>query len=487
MQELTLKQLYIELDTDPDLRRLGAYKVVHSEGKPILPIDVHLEGKDIHLGEGDFRETFTAFDKTVARSLDLGDSVFTEIYLDHLQVDTLKFSRSKSSRLFFDAAKVRNCEFGEFKSSEVYFDWSNIENIFLQKLSAGIVYLGTLKAENVDRGDIRDGKFRFYIDPGGTESFGDFVVSGAEKEFPEDKEKEIRKLTRNELVEELKANPDLRRLGRYEVLPEAGEEKFKISIDLDGSNVMFGEGDFSRMSVSLGDNDWASVNFGSSIFSELSLSSLKADRIDFANSQAGELFFDVAKLGECFLSNYYGYKFFGGQADVEVLFGEGADVKDMSLESMQVGQFHVNHIKAEELRLGKSRIREMSMSAEKGVQKLYCEESKLELLNLHESHLKELHFGDSEIRKALINKCSVGTVRCDNLKAEVFYIGNDGKNELGLIDFERAKGIKRIEMERILPYSGSNKTDERHIFSKLSFGEDPEEKLRELRTSRRKR
>lgn len=484
MLNLTLVDLYRELDIDPDLRRLGKYKVIHADNKPILSISINLEGRDVNLGEGDFRETFTAFDTTVARSLDLGSSIFTEVYLDRIRVDTLRLSGSKSSRFFFDYAKVENCEFGSFDASEVYFDWSEIENIFVQDLRAGIIYLGTLKTKYVDGGEIDNERFRFSVDSSGTDEFGDFIVLDEEEDLNEGEsfsEGEIRVLTEDEFIDQLKLDPDLRRLGRYRVLPDNPSSTFRIQVDYQGREIRLGEGDFSLANVSLGDISVERINFDSSRFGELGLGSLVAKRMDLCDSQIGVLRFDQSEIGECFLANFYGHKVFGGQSSIGVLYGEGGNVKEMDLEYMRLEQFHVNHLVASELKLGKSRVRELSMSAEKGIQKLYCDESKLWLLNLHESSLSELNFGNSEISKALINKCSVEIVRCDNLKAELFYIGNDGKNELGLVDFELAKGIKNIEVEKIVPNSGENKTGERHIFKKLSFGVEPENLGGEMR------
>ncbi len=151
------------------------------------------------------------------------------------------------------------------------------------------------------------------------------------------------------------------------------------------------------------------------------------------------------------------------------MFCERGNVKDFNFNTMEIEQINLNQMTIVELRLGKSKIRELFMSNGKNIQRLYCEESKLWLLNLHEATLEKLDFGESIITKALINKCTVKEVRCEELVSELLYVGNDGRNELGLVDFAEGKGIKHIEIEKILPKKDEATKEQRQVFETLRF------------------
>lgn len=475
---LSLEDLYHELEENPDLRRLGQYRVIAKGSKPVLPIDVNLEGRDVNLGEGDFTDSFVAFAETRARGLDLSDCAFTDLYLDNMKVDTLHFSESKASRLFFDYAKINNCEFGNFSSPELYFDEAEIENILMQNLRSGVVYLAKLKAANV----VSEGEnkvYKFLTDLNGTKSFGNFTIVetetvGSVEEGSEAVQK-VRSITLDELIDELKKDSDLRRLGKYQVVPE-GDGSSVVDMDLEGKDIFLGEGDFTKLpeGLSFAGTSAKSVDFDKCRFSELSLGSLKAERIDLSRSKSGWLTFNSAIIGECFFSDFEGDNIDGGEAKIENIFGERGITHRLKLDSMTVGQFNINNMQIKEFRLDESQIRELYMSNGKGVQDMFFSESQIELLNLHESSMHEVHFEWSKIHKALINKCSVEKIYCDELDTELLFIARH-KNELGEIDFSEMKDVSRVEIEAILPQTKEQGAERKATYKRLSFGNEPEE------------
>lgn len=460
MIELSISDLYRELNQNPDLRRLGEYKVKAKEGADVFPIELNLDGHDIHLGSGDFREAFTALSKTKARSLDFDNSIFTDLYLDYLEVESLKFSNSRASRLYFDYAKAKSCNFGEFVAPEVYFDEAQIESISRENLRTGILYLGKLKATDFDVEGMKLNAFR--------------IVTDAKPEVTSENngiaDEKVLVLHPNDFVRELRENSDLRRLGKYKVIPSTDNNSLLIDLDLKDKDINLGDGDFSLLHTSFGDTIAENIDFHGCLFTKLELGNLRARRLDFSHSQAPFLNFDHSKIGECFLGDFVGYKIQFNAAEVENIFGERGLVESIDFDSLTAEQFNVNSLCAENLMFARSKIRETYLSRGNGIKKMDFQESKLELLNLHEGELREVDFGNSRITRAMINKSIIDVVRAENLTAEVLFIGNDGKNKIRLLEFGDNKGIKHLELEKALP-SEIDREIKRSAFDKLSFGE----------------
>ena len=473
MLELSIKDLYEQLSQDPDLRRLGEYKVIAQKEKAVFPIELNLEGQDIHLGNGDFREAFTALSKTKARSLDFGNSVFTDLYLDYLEVEDLKFSSSRASRLYFDYAKVKNCNFGNFVAPEVYFDEVQAESIFGDNLETGILYLGKLKTINFDFEHIKSRAHRIALDANGI-SFPEYKIDSETEDVRGENigagSEGVLALSPDDFIQKLRENTDLRRLGRYKVIPPSDNNSLVIDLNLRDKDVNFGDGDFSLLHTSFGDTVAESIDFHNCLFTKLKLGNLQAKRLDFSHSQAPFLDFDYSKMDECFFGDFQGYRIHFSEAEVKNVFGERALTESISLDSLAAEQFNVNGLRAESFMLARSEIREMYLSRGDGIRKMEFQESKLELLNLHEGELKEVNFGNSRITRAMINKSTIDVVHCENLTAEVMFFGNDGKNKIGLLEFGDNKRIKHLELEEILA-SERDREIKRAAFHKLSFGE----------------
>jgi uncharacterized protein YjbI with pentapeptide repeats len=235
-------------------------------------------------------------------------------------------------------------------------------------------------------------------------------------------------------------------------------------------DIHLGRGDFSLLPVSFGNTKGKNIDFGESLFSELNFGTAEFDRVDFSHSQIGWLYFDSAQIDRCFFSDFKGFHAYGGNSNIAVIFGERGDFGDITLESMHSEQFNVNHMKATSMALGKSSVSEMYMSNGEGVGELHGGESILRILNLHESRIREIDFENSQITRALLNKCSIDSVHCDELKADLLYVGNDGKNEIGTLDFGESKGIKYINIDKILPTKREVEEEQRrHVFGELKF------------------
>src|SRR3989344_975109 len=193
MLELSIKDLYEQLSQDPDLRRLGEYKVIAEKEKAVFPIELNLEGQDIHLGNGDFREAFTALSKTKARSLDFGNSVAPEVYFDEVQA----------------------------------------ESIFGDNLETGILYLGKLKTINFDFEHIKSRAHRIALDANGI-SFPEYKIDSETEDVRGENigagSEGVLALSPDDFIQKLRENTDLRRLGRYKVIPPSDNNSLVIDL-----------------------------------------------------------------------------------------------------------------------------------------------------------------------------------------------------------------------------------------------------------------
>ncbi len=426
IRELTTKELWTELIQDPDLRRLGEYRVVPREGQTIFPIDIDFEGRSVHFGNGDFTDGFVALSKTKAESVDFGTSRFTDLYFDDLEAEQLLFSAARASRLYFDQAKLAECHFDEFTAPEVFFDDAAIGTIEGGRLRAGIVYLERLNSSGFNPESLAANTHRL-IDSEEPGIAGEGSDSRAEKDS--DLEREALVITPNEFLHYLAEDPDLSRLGAYRVVPETGEDtRGELHIEVELETLNFGRGDFSALRVYLGES--------------------KAELVDFSESRFDEMEFQGAQFRDCFLAdgNFRDIRF--GSASIENIFGERGAAQAVYLDRLSCRQFNAGEIRAHELRMGESHIGEMYFSRGEGVEKMYCEQARLGLLNLHEGVMQEFHFGESIMQRALINKARIGGLFIEGLEADKLYIGNAAGNEIGHLEFRQVTKINELALDK---------------------------------------
>lgn len=468
MRELTVGEFYAALEEDPNLERLGPYRVMAKPGEQIFPIDdraLNLTGQELRLGSGDFSNVFVAFDLNQATSLHLGASVFSDLYFDQTTIETLEFADSKSSRVFFDFAQVGQCHFNEFTSAEVYFDDAKIETVHIENLDTKIIYPARLEVTTIERGEVGKDAYRLAFDEGGRSEFGDFEIQNQDLDHGFVNDEQVVELTEQEFLQEVKSDPDLRRLGAYRLVDC---EQLIISLDEPQAELHFGHGDFSNCSVLFAGAKAAKVNFGNSAMAYMSLGDLEASELDFAKSSIGEIMFASAKLGDCFCAELNTYQLHGGEAQIEYFFGERGGSAQANLEQMIVDQFHANHLGAEKLHFGESEMSELWMSNSDAINELWFERTKIELMNMHECKVQKIDFENAEISKALINKCSAELIVIHDLQAEVLYFGNHGKNEIGHAEFGEMQGIKELNIDRLLRDHPEQQAEQR--FKNLGFG-----------------
>ncbi len=419
-REISLKELYQELYRDPDLRRLGRYKVVATEGQVVLPIDLDLDGRDVYLGEGDFRNGFVAFSDTKVRSLDLGTSKFTDLYLDNLEAEALLCGEAHASRLYFDYALVAECRFNDFVAPEVYFDEASIGEIAGENLRSGIIYSERLNSPGFKPTDISGNTYRIM-----TTDSTEVVKRGDEGLPPV-----VRDISVSELKRLVTENPNLQRLGLYKVVPEDGSAEARIldlNLDVRGGVINLGHGDFTQLKVRLGET--------------------KADLVDLANSKFDAIDFADAEIGECFLGGSEIGELGFGRAKIVNIYGEQSKAGEVRLDNLDCQQLNANRIQTRLFELREAHVRELYLSRGDGIENMYFDSAQLELLNLHEGEVRELHFGQSVVDRALINKASVKELNIEHLRASNLYIG-DYKNEIDNLKFgEGIEGIKTINID----------------------------------------
>ncbi len=450
IQELSIGAFRDELIRDPDLRRLGEYKVVAGEGKTIIPIDIDFEGRSVHFGNGDFTDGFVAFAATKAESVDFGSSKFLDLYFDDLQADRLSFSEARASRLMFDYAKLRECRFNNFVAPEVYFDDAEIGAIEGDNLRAGIVRLERLNSPGFSQESLAANTHRL-IDFEVTE------LAASETEQPAqaaNEQKEVRVMTPNEFRRYLADNPDLSRLGEYRVVPEEGQRELHIDFEVETLNL--GRGDLSELKVYFGQST--------------------ANLIDFSECKIDEVEFQDAKFRECFLADGQFRELRFGNASIENVYGEHASAETVHLDHLSCRQFNANEIKTRDLRMDEVRIGEMYFSRGEGVENMYFDQAELGLLNLHEGTTRQVHFGESRIGKALVNKAHIPELYVEGLRAQQFYIGNDGRNEIGRLEFEQVENISEINIHKAFAESDGRPVlhDVEGLASRVPRGEGDE-------------
>lgn len=434
MLELSLNDLYTELTADPDLRRLGPYKIIASEGQTILPIDLELDGEDIYLGEGDFTCAFVALCNTRARSIDFGACKFLDLYLDEAEFERCLLSEAHASRLYFDFAKINECRFGSLVAPEVYFDSATIGTLAGEKLVAGIIYIENLECPMYTEETLRPNGYRFIE---GTDQRDD---QGELSEIRVGETPAVREISPYEFMQLLRENPDMSRLGPYKISldsKEGSEQELIIDIDFDGQHIVLGEGDFTAVHVNL---EGARANL-------LDLSESKFDSIDMGN----------AEIANCFLATSEIRELRFGDARIANVFGEQCRTETTHLDRLTCHQFNVNEIRAREIHLNEARVSEMYLSRGEGVEAMYCDSVSMEILNLHEGNIREFHFGDAHVTRALVNKATIDELYVEGLQTNIFYIDNALGNEINHLIFEQIAEIDHISMERAFDETDSKR------------------------------
>lgn len=467
VRTITLKEFYAEIEENSDLRRLGSYKVSLPEGEIIFPIDVKFLDRDIHLGHGDFKEVFVAFCETVARSVDLGDSEFSDLYLDRLDTTLFDFGGARGSRVYFDIAKIHTTRFGEFNVGEVFLDIAQLNSIKGENSKSSLFFREGSRIKDFDEGNM--------VARG--EHYNEDRVEGKIYNKNTEEEKSSEKVyTIEELEHEVSIDPDLRRLGSYKVIK--GPHDSQLDLNLETKELTLGNGDFSLLGELQLNIKCKRINFGESIFGVLNIGFSESETIDMEASGVKEIHFNKSKIGNVYFGDSTADSVKFDESILGEIYGERGSVKRIELGSLTAKSIHLCNLKSDEIRFGDSTIQEILLSRGDGVHSMFFENSEVHLVNFHEGRLAEVDFGNSTIGKTSILRASIDELRCRELKTEALIFSQEHfKNRIGVADFGDMKGIGGIYMDvfldgRAVDEAIIDEKNREHLqnFGKLSFG-----------------
>jgi uncharacterized protein YjbI with pentapeptide repeats len=442
----------------------------------LFPIDVSIPDKDLYFGDGDFTDCFVALSDTKVRKVNFGSSVFTELYFDFLQAGEIDLDRSISSRVFFDSAKCTTCNFNNSKNSETYFDTAQIKKLSLGNLTTGIIFPAASKIEEVTDNQANLNKYIYAFDKPDQNMFGDKQVTTSK---PSDTKKyELtppRILSISELMEEIRTNPDLRRLGQYAVSNE------HVVIDL-------GDDIFSGIELRLGNGKFASVTFTNSAklkslhfdgthINQLHLGKIKAETVFFSHLNADKINFDSAEIDRCYMDDARATSVYFEESHINEIHAMRLDTVELSMNKLQCNEFNFNRMGVSVVRCDNANLGNLQLSNAHGVRTIHFENAAIHIVNLHESKIDTVHFENATINRAYINKSHVQKVEVQNLVSEFLYVDNVDNSYIGELIAGSNRGVKHFELVRILPGHGIKISDEKKSsFGKISFGPSAQEK-----------
>ena len=451
--ELTSQEFIAEIEKDlklginPDLRRLGKYRVVLDPGVEALTINLDLSNKDLNLGEGDFTNGFVGFYETKVNNIDFGKSKFSKIYLDYLNAREINFNEAAASSIMFDRARTERCILGNFRVGELYFDEFSSEIIDLKNLKSGCVFVGKLKPTHVEFGNNQLTDFKVLFDEGGSEQFGDIPKENFESNNFEKIEiirggEEIT-LTVTEFLDRLNSGFNIANLGGYKVISDGTNVELNISIDI--PRLDFGLGDFSQVRVSFTDSKIGRLNLGKSIINSLNFTNQNIATLELNNSKIDTLHFDNTVINS--------------------IFCERSNIKECGFEESQLDYIFLNHFQFENLRFGNSKIKEVyATTGSHG--NIYFEDSEISLFNGQEAKFTILDFGEAHVNRVVMRGTSADTIRAEHLKANLFFVGYYD-NVIGEMHATEStmgqnEGIKHLLFHKIVP----NELDREYIESR---------------------
>jgi len=443
---LTKKEFYEEIDRDPDLRRLGEYRVVADPGMEIFPIDLDLSGRELYLGEGDFTGTFVAFGNTKADKVDFGSCRFSQVYLDYLEVRLLSLHFSQASSLMFDRAEIDSCDFGEFEVQELYFDELSSEVINIEDLSAGRIFVGDLKPTEVKFENRGPEEFKILFDEGGSQTIGELKreeLGDFNYREPEDEEKEgARSLSVQEFMALLEEGTSLRSLGMYRIVPEDGGEVLEISTAELGE-IDFGRGDFRNVEVRFVNPEMSSISFDLADFGSIVFEGGRIGTVDLAKAKAEKLVFRGTEIG--------------------TVFCDGVDASHCEFDEVEIEYMFLNNILCESLEFTNSEINEIYASRGEH-EDISFDNCEVRLFNGHEAKFKTIHFGKSEFGRVVMRATTVeDLVDASELKAERFMIGYYDNNienmEVKESTLGTEEGIQALTFRKLEP----SELDREHV------------------------
>jgi len=464
MQEarlLTKKELYEEIYRDPNLTRLGPYKVVADPGMEIFAIDVDLSGRELILGDGDFTETFVAFEGTKAKKVDFGNCRFSQLYLDYLEAELLCFGTSQASSIMFDRAKIGSCEFDEFKVQELCFDELTAREIHINELTTGRIFVGFLSPCEVYFDSKGPGDFKIIFDENGVQTFGELKIEEL-RDFnyrePGGEEREgARPVTIQEFIDLVEAGGNLRTLGLYKVVAE--DENNILEIPSDSlQEIDFGRGDFRGVEVKFVNPELHAVRLDLAIFGTIALEGGHIETVDLGKAKADSL---IVR-----------------DTDIGTVFCDGIDVSHCEFDEVDVNYFFLNNLLCENLKFTASAINEMYASRGRHGE-IYFDGCKLRIFNGHEATFKMIDFGKSEIDCVVMRATSVeGLLDATELKAERFMVGYYDNNienlEVKESTLGTKEGIEKLTFRKIEP----NEIDREFVESRRENAIPKEFKLR---------
>ncbi len=160
-----------------------------------------------------------------------------------------------------------------------------------------------------------------------------------------------RELSLKELYAELMYSPDLRRLGRYKLIADAGQTVFPIDVDFEGKKVHLGDGDFTEGLVAFSNTKAASLDLGTSKFNDLYLDYLEAEQLIFSRAQASRVYFDYARVGDCEFKDFVAAEVYFDEAAIGHISGERLRSGIIYLEHLQSPDFNPSDMSANAYRL----------------------------------------------------------------------------------------------------------------------------------------
>jgi uncharacterized protein YjbI with pentapeptide repeats len=440
-QQEFYKEIYkdIEEGRNPDLRKLGAYKVIADPGMAVFPIDLDLSGRDLYLGDGDFTGTFVAFDNTKANTVDLGSSRFSQLYLDYLDVKTLNFNSAQASSVMFDRAKIENCDFSDFRLKELYFDELSSGEIHIRNLTADRIFVGQIKPTRIHFEHNTPDNFRILFDDSGSRLFGDITEESLrgpnyfERESASRDTAPERLLSAQEFLRLVREGSDLRTLGKYKINGEGTGETMIIETRVEQLDL--GLGDFREVAVEFTNPKIDTINLDEAQFDSVGFVGGNIELVDMAKAKANTLYFRDSKLGTIYCDGMGVDNCVFIETEIEYVFLNNFSFRDLKFDGAKIGEIFASR-------------------GEHG--NIVFKSCDIRLFNGHEAKFQGIDFGESIFGRVVLRATSVdGVVEASDLKTGLFMIGyyDNAIEELRVTEatLGTKEGIETLVFKKIEP------------------------------------
>ncbi len=443
MINISLKQFYKALETNGyDLRQIGEYKVAAEDGREVFPINISVQGMDVHLGKGDFTNCFTAFCDTKAKSLHLDDCAFSQLYFDFAACDEVHFCNTKAASVMFDSAKIGECKFENFETKELYMDHSAMKTISIDNLSVHKLFVGTMKPSEVNFGNRDVSEFKILFDAGGSDSFGNFrppnEIDGDKNVVPG---KNITVFTINEFQDLMASKQNPATLGEYTVVPDDSGASLTITTSIENLNL--GKGNFEKVEVIFANSKIKKLGFGQSTFSNLNITNIEMGTMDFESATIDKL-----KVDE--------------NTNIDTLFFAGAEISDCEVNDTHIAYLFVNKLKNKSLKFFNSNLGQVYCSTgDHG--DLFFDGCEVKMFNGHEATFGTIDFGKSRFGRILMRETNAKEINAINLVADQFMVGYFDNQIDNVVVNEQtlggSDGIRSFYVRKIDPIDHSRKVE----------------------------